>query len=68
MNTTTTTRTIKLTETQKRRVPCPRCGAGKGRPCESSRQPGANTLGGGWGGAPSLERAHDERRAAALTA
>lgn len=55
--------TVKVTEAQKRRVPCPRCGARSGKACRSSRIPGANTFGGGRGGPPDLDRAHAERRA-----
>jgi hypothetical protein len=55
-----------VTEMQKRTVACPTCGVGKGKPCRSSRQPGAHTFGGGWGGPPDLERAHAERRQAYL--
>lgn len=55
---------VVVTEAQKRSVECPICGARKGRACRSSRIPGANTLGGGWGGPPDLGRAHGERRAA----
>lgn len=58
--------TTKISESAKRNVPCPRCLARAGRPCRSSRIPGANTLGGGWGGPPDLDRAHPERRDAAL--
>lgn len=65
---TTTTTTARMTERQKRAVACPKCGAAAGKPCVSSRVPGAHTLGGGWGGPPSLDRAHPERRAAALLA
>lgn len=54
----------KITEAQKRSVKCPTCAAKPGRACRGSRQPGANTFGGGWGGPPDRERAHDERRAA----
>ena len=56
----------RLTEAQKRSVACPKCCAAAGKPCRGSRIPGANTFGGGWGGPPDLDRAHDERRAEAL--
>ena len=59
-------KTEQVTERQKRSVECPQCGAAAGRPCESSRIPGANSFGGGWGGPPYLERAHAARRAAYL--
>lgn len=55
---------VKVTETQKRSVACPRCGVGKGRACRGERIPGPNTFGGGWGGPPDLDRSHAERRAA----
>ena len=61
-----TTKAPRLTEAQKRSVACPTCSAGAGKACRSSRIPGANTLGGGWGGPPDLDRAHDARRQAAL--
>ena len=57
---------VKVTEAHKRSVDCPMCGARRGRACKGSRIPGANTLGGGWGGPPDLDRSHDERRAAYL--
>ena len=57
---------LRLTERQKRSVPCPTCHAAAGKPCRGSRIPGANTFGGGWGGPPDLERAHEARRKAAL--
>ena len=63
-----TTATRKVTEREKRSVACPACGRSKGRPCVGSRIPGANTFGGGWGGPPDLDRAHNERRAAFLQA
>ena len=63
-----TTKAPRLTEAQKRSVVCPRCGAPADEACRGSRTPGANTLGGGWGGPPSLDRAHDERRTEALRA
>ena len=71
MNTTTTTKAAgakppTVTEAQKRSIACPRCDAGKGKPCKSSRIPGPNTFGGGWGGPPDLDTAHRERRAAYL--
>jgi hypothetical protein len=69
MNTTNTTAGAKpptVTEAQKRSIACPRCGAGKGKPCKGSRIPGPNTFGGGWGGPPALDTAHRERRAAFL--
>jgi hypothetical protein len=59
------TKTI-VTEKHKRRVVCPSCNAQPGQPCRSSRIPGANTFGGGWGGPPDLDTAHRERRAAYL--
>ena len=40
---------------------CPRCGALPGRDCRGSRVPSHNTLGGGWGGPPTLSRSHTER-------
>ncbi len=40
---------------------CPECGARPGRACKGSRIPGANTLGGGWGGPPDRKRPHDAR-------
>lgn len=59
---------FRLSEAEKRRVPCPTCGASRGKACRSSRipLPGANTFGGGWGGLPDLERAHEARRLEAL--
>lgn len=42
-------------------VRCPTCGRGPRRRCRGSRIPGANTLGGGWGGPPDLQRPHKER-------
>ena len=66
MNAMTTTKKAPVSETAKRRVACPKCGADAGKPCKGSRIPGANSLGGGWGGPPSLDRAHDERRDAWL--
>ena len=62
----TTTKAARLTEAQKRSVTCPTCHASAGKACRGSRIPGANTLGGGWGGPPDLDRAHDARRAEAL--
>ena len=59
---------LRLTEAQKRSVPCPTCGRTTGEACRGSRIPGANTFGGGWGGPPDLDRAHDERRKEALRA
>jgi hypothetical protein len=53
-----------ITEMQKRTVECPTCGARRGKPCRSSRQPGPNTFGGGWGGPPDHDRAHAARREA----
>jgi hypothetical protein len=53
---------MKITETQKRSIECPECCARPGKPCRSSRQPGSNTFGGGWGGPPDLDRAHKARR------
>lgn len=58
--------TQKVTEAQKRSVDCPNCGAKRGKPCKSSRIPGPNTFGGGWGGAPDLDNSHTERRSAYL--
>ena len=55
-----------VSEAQKRAVECPRCYARSGRACTSSKMPGQNTLGGGWGGYPALDRAHPERRDAYL--
>lgn len=55
-----------VTEAQKRTVACPKCGAAAKKPCRSSRIPGPNTFGGGWGGPPDLETAHRERRAVFL--
>ena len=63
-----TTKAVRLTERQKRGVPCPTCHAAAGKACRGSRIPGANTFGGGWGGPPDLERAHDTRREAAIQA
>lgn len=57
---------VKVTETQKRTVSCPFCGARSGKPCRSSRIPGPNSFGGGWGGPPDLDTAHKERRASYL--
>lgn len=56
----------KVTEIQKRTVTCPECGARAGKRCLSSRIPGPNTFGGGWGGPPYLDRAHKARRDAYL--
>lgn len=56
---------LRLSAAQRQAVPCPACGAQQGRPCRGSRIPGANTLGGGWGGPPSLKREHEERVAKA---
>ena len=53
--------TIRLTVAQRQSVICPTCGAMRGRPCKGSRIPGANTLGGGWGGPTSLQREHAAR-------
>lgn len=53
---------LKVTEEQKRTIACPECGARVGKRCRGSRQPGANTFGGGWGGPPDLDRAHKARR------
>ena len=52
----------RVPEKAKRGVTCPDCGARPGRACKGSRIPGANTLGGGWGGPPTLTRAHAARR------
>jgi hypothetical protein len=59
---------IRLTQSQRRSVECPVCVARRGQPCKGSRIPGANTLGGGWGGPPDLRREHPERIAAVRTA
>ena len=63
-----TTKPPRLSEAQKRSVACPTCHASAGKACKGSRTPGANTLGGGWGGPPDLDRAHDARRLEALRA
>lgn len=42
-------------------VTCPVCGMARRVPCRSSRQPGAATLGGGWGGPPVMVRPHSDR-------
>lgn len=42
-------------------VTCPVCGMARRSPCRSSRQPGAATLGGGWGGPPVMVRPHSDR-------
>lgn len=52
---------IRLTAAQRQSVSCHVCGVQEGRPCKGSRIPGANTLGGGWGGPSSLKREHEER-------
>lgn len=57
---------VKVTEEQKRSIACPECGARRGKACHSFRIPGANSLGGGWGGPPDLDRAHKARRDAYL--
>lgn len=57
---------IRVTEEEKRAVPCPRCCARAGQPCRGSRIPPPSSFGGGWGGPPDLARAHSERRRAAL--
>ena len=57
---------LRLSEAQKRAVACPTCHASAGTACRGSRTPGADTLGGGWGGPPDLDRAHGARRAEAL--
>lgn len=54
----------KVSESEKRTVECPECGARPGKRCRSSRLPGPNTFGGGWGGPPDLDRAHKARREA----
>lgn len=54
----------RISEEDKRSVACPYCGRRPGKPCRSSRQPGPNTFGGGWGGPPDLDVAHLARRAA----
>ncbi|HEY8310621.1 MAG TPA: hypothetical protein VIG47_08695 [Gemmatimonadaceae bacterium] len=54
----------RISEQEKRTVDCPKCLAKAGKACRGSRIPGANTFGGGWGGPPDLDRAHDERRRA----
>jgi len=53
----------RITERQKRSVPCPECGRPAGKPCASSRIPSPSSFGGGWGGPPDLEHAHPARRA-----
>lgn len=58
--------TLLVSETQKRSVKCPRCYAASGRACTSAKIPSQNTLGGGWGGYPALDRSHPERRDAYL--
>ncbi len=58
----------RMKEADKRRVACPTCGALRGRPCKGLRTPAPSTLGGGWGGPPERDTAHDERRTAALAA
>jgi hypothetical protein len=58
--------TIKVTESQKRSIVCPRCGRRVGEACRGERIPGPNSFGGGWGGPPDLDRAHAERRIAYL--
>lgn len=63
-----TTKAPRLSEAQKRAVACPTCGVSAGKACRGSRTPGPNTFGGGWGGPPDLDRAHDTRRQAALRA
>ena len=42
-------------------VPCPTCEARPGRDCNSLRMPSCNSLGGGWGGAGTLDRPHPAR-------
>ena len=42
-------------------VTCPTCEARPGRECRSSRQPGPNSYGGGWGGPPAMQRPHPAR-------
>ena len=61
-----TTKSPRLSEAQKRAVACPKCHVPAGTACRGSRIPGPNTFGGGWGGPPDLDRAHDTRRQAAL--
>lgn len=61
-------RTGTVSEAHKRTVACPQCGAPRGRACKSSRIPGAHTPGGGWGGPPDLDRAHEARKAAYVAA
>jgi hypothetical protein len=56
---------VTVSEKQKRQVDCPQCEADAGKPC-TGRQPGANSLGGGWGGPPPLDSAHAARRKAYL--
>ena len=56
----------RTSEAERRSVTCPDCGARKGAPCMSSRLPGANTLGGGWGGRTDRKREHTARIDAAL--
>ncbi len=57
----TTTKTVRLSKTQRRAFACDQCSARAGQPCRGSRIPGANTFGGGWGGPPSLDREHASR-------
>jgi hypothetical protein len=55
----------RLTATERRSTPCPVCGRSRGKACVGSRIPGANTLGGGWGGPTDLRREHPARVATA---
>ena len=73
-----TTKAPRLSEAQKRSVACPTCLRSAGKACRktsaslsrSALGPHAATLvaGGGWGGPPDLDRAHDARRQEALRA
>jgi len=64
----TQTKTKRLTATERRSIPCPTCQRARGKACAGSRIPGANTLGGGWGGPPDLRREHPARIAAVRAA
>jgi hypothetical protein len=56
----------RMSENEKRTIACPKCSASPGHPCKGSRIPGPSTFGGGWGGPPDLDRAHEQRRAAII--
>ena len=56
-----TTETKGLDAAARRAHRCPACGAAPGAPCRGSRVPSPATLGGGWGGPPSLRREHTAR-------